>query len=136
MLIDGIITNYLTELESLKRSSINTVSSYQIDLNQFYNFLNDREIESIKLITEKTLRNYLLFLNEQELSVTSISRKLSAIRGLLNYAQRNGYIESNPASRIKNPKIKRKLPEVLSVDSYLKIHTLLGEDKSGSSLLI
>jgi site-specific recombinase XerD len=67
-------------------------------------------------------------LSEYLISKSSISRKLSSIRRLFNYAIRNDIIETNPIVKISNPKSKRKLPETINLDSFLEIFTLIDKE--------
>jgi site-specific recombinase XerD len=123
--------NYLGELSGVKRVSANTLDSYQKDLNQFLLFCEKRNITSIKSVNTRTIRNFIIHLNsEKELSRNSISRKLSTLRGLFNYAVINGESESNPLKQIKSPKIKRKIPDTLSLDSFQEIVKFLKSDSN------
>ncbi len=127
LIIEDIIINYLSELRNIRRVSPHTLKSYQNDLYQFLKFCNEHNnILKLEDISEKIVRKYIMFLNEdEEISTGSISRKLSSLRGLFNFAIRNDFIDENPASNIPNPKIKRKLPEVISVDDYREVFNII-----------
>ncbi|MBU1098800.1 MAG: tyrosine-type recombinase/integrase [Bacteroidetes bacterium] len=136
-MIKILIENYLTELSGLRRLSQNTLSAYKRDLCEFQEFLTLYELADYSKITEKHVKKYLLFLNEKELSKTSISRRLSTVRGLFKYLARNEHVEDNPFSDVKNPKTKRKLPETLSSDSFNEISKILDEEgNNGKSILV
>ncbi|MCX6173733.1 MAG: tyrosine-type recombinase/integrase [Ignavibacteriales bacterium] len=134
--IKEILTQMLSELSGVSRASQNTIDAYTRDLNEFIKFCNDREISSFNLITEKTIRHFVINLSEKGVTKSTISRKLSALRRLFNFALRNDLIENNPISKIPNPKVKRKLPEIISLDSFLEIYRLLDEKKDESSIKI
>jgi len=126
-----MIGDYLGELSGIKRVSLNTLYSYKKDLNQFLIFCEKHNTEKIKSINTRIIRNYIVHLNsEKELSRNSISRKLSTLRGLFNYAVMSGEIESNPLKQIKSPKIRRKIPETLSLDSFQEIVNFVGSDSN------
>lgn len=127
------LNNYLSELIGIKRLSQNTFIAYRKDLQHFIQFLCKSEIQHIKDITERIIRLYIVELNESKLSRTSISRKLSVLRGYFNFLSQHDLININPLSNINNPKTKRKLPEIITLDSYEKILKLLGEEKKDSS---
>ncbi len=119
---------FLTEFSGVDRASVNTLQAYKKDLNQFIEFCQDQKIDSITKITDKIIRRFVVSLNSSDLSKSSISRKLSALRKLFNFLVKNDILENNPMSNIPNPKIKRKLPDILSLDSFLEIYTLIDQE--------
>ncbi len=119
--INSAIQSYLEELSGLRRVSGNTLTAYKKDLAQFAEFCSELNLDSVVQITEKKIRLFLIKLNEQNLSRTTIGRKLSAIRGLMGFLYRNELISSNPLKNIHNPKTKRKLPETIDLESFLKV---------------
>ncbi len=127
--IDNSIDNYLLELAGVKRASEHTLIAYKKDLNQFLEFLNDKSITEVSKITDRIIRLYIVLLNEQNLTRTSISRKLSVLRGYFKFLTQNEFIEHNPLSSIKNPKTIRNLPQIITLDSYEKILKLLDEEE-------
>ncbi|PJA97063.1 MAG: tyrosine recombinase XerD [Ignavibacteriales bacterium CG_4_9_14_3_um_filter_34_10] len=119
--IEKIIDLHLQELYSIRQFSELTIDSYKIDLRQFSSFLKSINIDAPKDVSEKSLRMFLVHLSENNLSRASISRKLSCIRSFINFAKKNNYLEKDPTLFIQNPKIKRKIPDVLPLDSYKEI---------------
>lgn len=118
------IDDYLRELKSVRRMSENTLTAYQFDLNEFISFCDRIKIASISNVTEKTARKFIINLSSSGKSATSISRKLSTIRGFFKYLLINEKIDFNPLSAIANPKIKRNLPDTIPLDSLSEIFTL------------
>jgi len=135
MNIDLVVEEYLGELKSIKRYSFNTVKSYSEDLNELLTFCEENTKLDITGITEKFIKTFLMALNEKKLNKKSISRKLSALRGLFKYAYQRGYIKSNPAAIISNPKAERKLPEIVSTDIILKTYELAEEEDKEPELV-
>lgn len=127
MKIDNVIERYLLELKSVKRYSKNTVKSYKEDLTGFTNFCNTNQQIDIGKISNKFIKRYLMHLNELELDKRSIARKLASIRGLFKYAFQREILKANPALQISNPKLDRKLPEIVPLESILKIYDLADE---------
>lgn len=123
-----VIERMLTELSGVSRASQNTIDAYTRDLNEFLRFCNDLEISYIHQISEKTIRSFVRNLSERGLTKSSISRKLSSIRRMFNFAIRQNLIENNPISKIPNPKVIRTLPETINVDSYLEIFSLVDKE--------
>lgn len=131
-----ILNRMLAELSGVSRASQNTIGAYTRDLNEFILFCDDEEIQLINQITDRTIRLFVIHLSESGVEKSTISRKLSALRRLFNFALRNDLIEKNPISKIPNPKIKRKLPETINLDSFLEIFRLLSEKGDDSSIKI
>jgi site-specific recombinase XerD len=127
MKIDQVIDLYLSELKSVKRYSPNTIKSYREDLLGFLSFCQANQKNDVESITNKFIKHYLMHLNELGLDKRSIARKLASARGLFKYAFQRGILESNPALQIANPKLDRKLPEVVPLDSFLKIYNIADE---------
>jgi site-specific recombinase XerD len=127
MKIEKLIKSYLDYIESIKRYSPQTVKAYQNDLNQFIEFCNSLNKFIAKDLTEKFIKKYLMLLSEIGLETRSISRKLASVRGLLKYAFQNQIINSNPVMYIKNPRSNKKLPEITTTESVLKIYDLADE---------
>ncbi len=128
-----VLSQMLAELAGVNRASDNTVAAYSRDLNYFVRFCNDNNIGSLDKVTEKTIRRFVIALSEDKLSKNSISRKLSAIRRLFSFAVRNQLIDTNPASKIPNPKVTRVLPETINIDSYSKIFSLVDKENSSDN---
>ena len=102
-------------------------------MDYFYHFLEDKKIDDLNSISDRTIRLYLVDLNEEELDRSTISRKLSVLRGFFSYAEEHELIEKNPINAINNPKSKRKLPEIITLDSYEKILKLIDEESNDNT---
>lgn len=118
MTIETLINSFLSNLRNVSRYSENTLLAYTNDLAEFEKYCALKEKSKISGITERFLKSYLMFLNEKEFDKKTISRKLAAIRSLFRYAFQNDMIEENPVLLIKNPKSKRKLPEIISDSAF------------------
>lgn len=128
--LEEVIGQMIQELSGVSRASENTIEAYRTDLIDFSKFCSSNNLTEIDQITEKQIRRFVIILNEKKLSKSSVSRKLSSLRRLFNFALRNEYIEISPLRKIPNPKIKRKLPGIINLDSFLEIYRLIDEDNS------
>ena len=99
-----------------KKYSNNTISSYHNDLIKYYNF--NKNLDSI---TKKDIKNYIVHLKKQGLTDKSISRNISSIRTFYKFLVVEKYITNNPILDIKSPKIKKSLPNTLSIDEVDKL---------------
>ncbi|OGU66631.1 MAG: hypothetical protein A2440_06355 [Stygiobacter sp. RIFOXYC2_FULL_38_25] len=118
----------LTELSGVNRASDNTVQAYTRDVNEFILFCGEKDINRIDKVTERTIRQFVMKLSADEVEKTTISRKLSSLRKLFEFAIRNEVLENNPITKIPNPKSKRKLPETISLDSFLEIYNFISKE--------
>lgn len=131
MNIDNLADEYLEELKNIKRYSFYTLKSYTEDLNDFINYCKKYFKISPLDISEKFIKSYLMNLNERDLEKKSISRKLSTLRGMFKFAYQRNYVKLNPTGMISNPKVKRKLPEVVPTKSILEVYNIVDkEDKN------
>ena len=124
------IEKYLLELSGIKRLSNNTLVAYRKDLEQFEDFIEKKDISKIQSLNDRVIRLFIVFLDENKISRSSISRKLSVLRGYFSFLDLNGYLDTNPIVNISNPKNKRNLPEIITLDSYEKILKLLSEEEN------
>ena len=117
---------------SLRALSRHTVANYQTDLGWFVAFISRAGCKTWFEVDEKTARQYHAACRESGLLGRSISRHLSALRGLFRWLKKEKIIFNNPFLGLKAPKSKSRLPEVLDVDQM----SYLLSRKADSALLI
>ncbi len=135
MLLTGLCEEYLDNIKNIKRYSDNTVKAYSEDINTFLHYCEKYDKLELNNISEKFIKSFLMTLSDSNLEKKSISRKLSTLRGIFKYAFNQNYIDINPSSLIKNPKTKRKLPEVASTETILKVYEQADKLEDGSQLI-
>ena len=116
MTIQNSITAYLTFIQSERQLSNKTVESYRVTLEHFKNFINERNIEQLSLITSHTIRHYLAQLHRQGLKKKSINQKLSSLRSFFRFLAARGEVSTDPLKSIRGPKTEKHLPKVIEVD--------------------
>lgn len=120
---------YLRELSAVRGASEKTIISYRKDLDDFFAFLEEKNLRDLSGITHSTIRMFLGSMSRRSYSSSSVSRKLSSLRGFFKFLLKNDIIETNPFLGLSNPKIKRKLPEILDLDSYLEIFRFIDQNE-------
>ena len=98
-------TEYLIHIDN---KSINTVTAYKKDIEQFIKFLDNRHI------TTNLIRSFMADLDKNKRKKISISRKISSLRSFFNYLVKENILESSPFDSVSNIKKEKKLPNIVS----------------------
>ena len=131
--MDTYLEDYLTMLRVEKNLSTNSITSYKTDLKRYINFLFNKEsIQDLNSIRQIHIRNFIRYLNDQNLSSASINRSFSSIRSYHKYLSGEEKISHNPTQLLDPPKISKKLPKVLSIqDVDVIINSVKLEESMG-----
>ncbi len=125
-----VFDKYINYLEVERNASPYTIRNYTSDLvgnyrrgteKGFFQFLRLRKIDSLDKVDKNVLRDYLAYLMEQNITKSSIIRKLSAIRSFYRYLAREGILTSNPLEKAASPRRDRRLPSFLTVDETARL---------------
>jgi integrase/recombinase XerC len=110
-MVEGAVNDFLSYLNLQKRFSPLTSKNYQIDLKQFFAFL-DNEVRGYSLpdISYQHIRGFIASMIDQGLSAVSVNRKISALKSFFKYLLKTGTIENNPTQKIQGPKTPKRLP--------------------------
>jgi tyrosine recombinase XerC len=114
--MEKFIKLFLDSLEVEKDYSINTIDAYRRDLQDFFLFLKQKEVNSLKEINLKILRFYLYYLSEKNLRRNSVLRRISSLRSFFTYLCKKGILTKNPASLLLSPKREKKLPSIFNIE--------------------
>tara|TARA_B100001250_G_scaffold220243_1_gene188936 strand:+ start:100 stop:963 length:864 start_codon:yes stop_codon:yes gene_type:complete len=105
-----------------KNLSTNSIKSYKSDLRRYINFIfNIESIKDLNSIRQIHIRNFIRYLNDQNLSSSSINRSFSSIRSYHKFLSGEEKITHNPTQLLEPPKLSKKLPMVLSVQEVNEI---------------
>ena len=102
---------FLRYLRVEKNASRFTLRSYQIDLKQFFAYLNELEADCID---RKAIRDFLALLAHRGLQPTTMNRKLASLRSFFKFLNARGLVASNPAESLSFLKQSKRLPQILS----------------------
>lgn len=106
------LESFLNYLNYEKNYSNNTIINYKVDLEEYINFFNTNKKDIMKL-TYKDIRVYLEKLNKDDLSSSSISRKISTLKSFYNYLILKKVINSSPMDLVNYPKKGLRLPKFI-----------------------
>ena len=98
-----------------KGLSPNTIQAYSRDLLLHLNFLELRNIQQFERVSLQTLLDFTYFLNDLGYAPASLGRNLSALRNFYQFLADEGAIAVDPAQNLESPKLRRKVPVVLTV---------------------
>ncbi|SUY47170.1 integrase/recombinase [Clostridium putrefaciens] len=98
-----------------KSLSKNTIEAYSNDLEKFFSFLNDRE-EQFNEVDEILIMSYVQQLIKEGIANSSINRNLVTLRNFYKFLLQKHLIIESPMINYELPKIKRDLPEILTIE--------------------
>lgn len=111
---------FLNYLQYEKLYSIKTIDSYSRDIEKFYAFLLEEDIDYDK-VDAIVIRNFLTKELTSGVTKRSCKRRLSALRQYYKFLIRNRYIEDDPFIYINTPKVEKRYPRVLFKEQVLEI---------------
>lgn len=116
--MEKYIDKFIRYLEIERNYSAHTVLNYKLDLEDFREFSQGRELEKIDYLF---LRQYLGLLKEKGLSTRTVGRKLSALRSFFKFLAREGYLKVNPILILSSPKLDKHLPSFMTEPETAKL---------------
>lgn len=126
---------FLSYLEREYRYSENTIAAYRNDLSQFLDFVEGRsgsKLTEWSAVTEDDIGAYLAYMKQkdQPYASSTIARKVAAIKSFYNYLASHDIVEVNPTLDIDSPKVKKRLPQTLTLE---EVERLLEAPAGGDS---
>ena len=107
------LEKYETYLREVKKSSVNTLSSYLRDIRQLGDYLASHTDTGFVNADEDTLGEYINWLKGLGKSVATVSRAIASIKGFYAFLLSEGVVESNPGNALIPDKTTQKLPQIL-----------------------
>lgn len=123
MKMEKLINNFIEYLKYQKNYSDYTCKNYFEDLKEFNSFLN---IENLKYseVNYKLCLNYLSYLNKNNNSKSTVSRKLSSLRTFYKYLVLENKVNSNPFLLVSSPKKEKKIPKFINYNNLEEIFSV------------
>ena len=106
--------DFLTMLRVERNVSTHTMDAYKRDINQYLMYLDDLDIKTLSDVKSTHIRDYIRLLSDRGMAPASISRIISSIRTYYRFLSSENILDENPVLLINNPKLPKKLPDVLS----------------------
>ena len=112
------LEDFINYIKSEKRFSKHTITSYETDLNQFFNFIQlEYQITKPKDVSFKLIRNWISSLLENNLKSTSVNRKISSLKSYYKFLLVSNYVDTNPTLKLISPKSSKRLPVFVEKDN-------------------
>ena len=110
------LENYFEDCKFRKRLNNKTIKAYKIDLNQFFEIVNNLDDEV------KEINEYIHFLNKKYSKHKTVKRKLASVKAFYSYLEYEEIIEYSPFNKVRT-KIKepRVLPKTIQKENIEKI---------------
>jgi integrase/recombinase XerD len=112
--MNELVRRYMEDIKKRNLSN-NTIDAYLRDIHQFEAFLTDNKTE-LQSVDKVTIMSYVQMLNRLRKAEASIARSVVALRNFYKFMVREGIIEKTPAIDYDIPKVKRSVPEILTVE--------------------
>jgi len=116
------VARFCQFLEFEERASPHTVASYGRDLQQFGDFAAERLQRTLSLrdVDRLLIRSWLSTISRTG-QASTLSRKLSSLKSLYRYLERNDVWIKDPTALIRNPRVPRKLPRILNAEQASEV---------------
>lgn len=110
------LNEFINYLRVEKRLSNNTISSYKLDIDKFYNFFGG----NISTLNENNISKYIKYLNKNN-KPTSINRNITSLKQYFKFLVKNNFFEKNIIKNFHSLKTPKKLPRYLTIDEVNKL---------------
>lgn len=120
---DACVKAFLRYLSIEKNRSAHTVAAYRRDIAAFVLFLGGNGQAPIdwKDVSRRQVGDFLQEGQKNGDNASTARRRLAALRTFFRFLLREKTIAANPASLVHGPKLRRKLPEILSKEEIIRL---------------
>ena len=108
--------------------SRNTILAYRADIIDFNFWLKEKDV-AISDVCESLISDYFVFVRKS-LKISTLNRKISAIKKFYLWMDREKHITTNPSSRIKGLKFSQKLAFVLTEEQLSNLFSIPNTETS------
>lgn len=125
MTVDGehrrdLLREYLAYIQVEKGLAPNSLESYRRDLSRLVAWANKKG-KAVDQLTRGDLRGWIAELSREGLAPSSVSRAVSAARGLFRFLMLDGHIKRHPAEDLSTPQKSAPLPRFLTEDEMERL---------------
>lgn len=112
--MNDLLTIYIRNLGNNKLTR-NTIEAYSRDVKRFIDFMENRN-ETLEIVDNITIMAYAEHLKKEGKANSSVARSIVSIRNYYKYLIKNNLAQNDPTACFSIPKIKRNIPQILSIE--------------------
>lgn len=136
------VEDFLISKEVEEGCATSTIKAYRYDLEKFISLVGDIDMNSP--MVRQRIRLFLKKIKDKGYTKKGIGRKIASLRSYFKFLTLNEFIDKNPMSTIKSPKIKLEealpkfldLSDIVMIFEKLKDKTIFNTKKSQRYYLI
>lgn len=126
--MQGLVRRFIHYLTVERGLARNTLSSYQLDLNQYQVFCQSQGLNPLGE-GRNAVMAYLLKLKKDGRAPATISRHLAALKSFYRFLLNEGVISTDPTVNLESPRMAQRLPRVLTPD---EVDRLLAQPRTNT----
>jgi integrase/recombinase XerD len=115
-----LLREYLAYIQVEKGLAPNSLESYRRDLLRLVAWANEQG-RPVEELTRGDLRGWIAELSREGLAPSTVSRAVSAARGLFRFLMLDGHIKTHPAEDLSTPQGGTPLPRFLTEDEMERL---------------
>ena len=108
--------------------SRNTILAYRADVIDFNFWLKEKDV-AISEVCESLISDYFVYV-KKSLKISTLNRKISAIKKFYLWMNRERHISTNPSSKLKGLKFNQKLAYVLNENQLSNLFSIPNTETS------
>ena len=117
MIWSGLIKGFGIYLKLERSLSQNSIDAYMRDVSKLHDFVQMKDQSILpETVTYDILEEFLQYVHELGLNDRSQARIISGIKAFYKYMLMEDLIKDSPAEMLEGPKLRRKIPDVLSIE--------------------
>lgn len=115
--MDKYVSAFLDYLRYERGFSGSTQAAYRSDLVKLSAFMQWKDGESYwDTLSKSDILRFMAWQLDSGQAKATVARRLSSLKTFYKFMIMEEYVESNPTIDLETPKVKRKLPDVLSIE--------------------
>ncbi len=122
---DRSLSGFLSYLSAERNASVHTLESYRMDIVQFSKLALSLDASESQInwdsVSVHDARSFVVALQKEDLSKTSIVRKISGLRSFYRYLEREQIIAGNPFAGLVAPKKQKLLPKYMTIPEVSRL---------------